>query len=241
MSLAELKTRIEESRDVLANGAERSRALAESLSEAEAKLAEARRAAAQAEGEESMVARDAALAKSRLEAVSADLQAVVKANSDDVARRQALSDELEATISRRDAMMDLVAARQDELRALETESVTLSQALTERRIAASQMEQELSFVGQQSEGATRRREELERAIEGRESGIRGYEESIRRLTEESGDLLGSLDELKARASDCHVRMDEERGKRSGMMERIAAADHEVSTRRAGLDLSLIHI
>ena len=87
----------------------------------------------------------------------------------------------------------------------------------------------------QPSSSARRREELQRSIDGRESGIRGYEDSIRRLTEESGELLDSLEELKARAAECHVRMDEERTKRTDMMERIAAADGAVATKRAGLD------
>ncbi|MBQ3672329.1 MAG: hypothetical protein II924_02080, partial [Kiritimatiellae bacterium] len=177
----------------------------------------------------------AAASAARLAAVSAELQGVSQANADDTVRRAALAEELEATLAKRDALMDAVGAKQDELRLLETNSVVESQKLTERRIAASRMEQELSFVGQQRESSTRRREELQRSIDGRESGIRGYEESINRLTEESGELLDSLEELKARAADCHVRMDDERTKRADMMERIAAADREVATRRAGLD------
>ena len=107
--------------------------------------------------------------------------------------------------------------------------------LAERRIAVSQMEQELSFVGQQRESADRRREDLERSIEGRESGIRGYEESIRRLTEESGELLESLDTLKARAADFTLAMEEERGRRSEMMEKISVVDRSVAEKRSGLD------
>ena len=234
-SLDELRARIQEARDVLATGADKSRELAERLSEAERRLAEARRAAAQAEGEESMVARDAASVKARLDAVSRELAAAKQANADDTAKRAELSAELEDTVARRDALMDSVALKQDELQALETESVRESQTLTERRIAASRMEQELSFVGQQSEGADRRREELQRAIDGRESGIRGYEESIQRLTDESGDLLDKLDELKDKAQECHARMDDERSRRVGMMERISAADGAVAMRRGELD------
>ena len=235
MSLEELRTRIAEAREVLATGAERSQALAARLAEAEAKLAEARRAAAQAEGEESMVARDVQGVKSRLAAVQAELAAVRQANADDTAQRAALAEELEGAVARRDALMDRVAAQQEELQALETGSVAESQMLTERRIAASQMEQELSFVGQQSASAEQRREELQHAIDGRESGIRGYEDSIRRLTEESGELLDSLSELKEKAADCHVRMEEERGKRADLMSRISAADAAVSEKRASLD------
>ena len=235
LSLEELRNRIASAKDVLTNGAEKVSELQAALQEAETRLSEARRAAAQAEGEESMVKRDADTVKSRLASVSAELQSVFQANADDAEKRKSLAQDLEDTIARRDALMDAVATKQDELQMLETENVRESQMLTERRIAASQMEQELSFVGQQSASAEQRLGELQHAIEGRESGIRGYEDSIRRLTEESGDLLQSLDELKARAADCHVRMDEERSRRAGMMERIAAADAEVATKRAGLD------
>ena len=234
-SLAELKDRIEAARETLATGAERSAALSQQLAEAETRLAESRRAAAQAEGEEAMVARDAATVRTRLEAVTAELQVVIQANADDVEKRKQLAEDLESTIAKRDALMDSVTTMQEELMALETENVRESQQLTERRIAASQMEQELSFVGQQSESAAQRLEELQRAIDGRESGIRGYEDSIRRLTEESGDLLDSLSELKDKAAECHARMDDERARRGEMMQKITVADQAVATKRAGLD------
>ena len=235
LSLAELRNRIAEAKEVLSTGAERGQALAAKLAEAERALAEARRAAAQAEGEEAMVARDAGAVKARLESVSRELESVRQANADDTEKRAKLAEALEETVARRDALLDSVSLKQEELQALETENVRESQTLTERRIAASQMEQELSFVGQQSETAERRREELQRAIDGRESGIRGYEESIQRLTDESGDLLDSLEELKAKAQDCHARMDDERARRAGMMERISAADAAVADKRSALD------
>ena len=235
MALEDLRTKIADAKDVLANGAERVKSLSARLAESEARLSEARRAAAQCEGEEAMAKRDAASLAARLEKVAAELATAIQTNQDGIERRKALAEELEETIAKRDALMDGMTEMQDELRALETESVVESQRLTERRIAASQMEQELSFVGRQSESAQDRREELERQIEGRESGIKGYEDSIQRLTEESGDLLSSLDDLRAKAQWLHDRMDEERTKRLGMMERISAADREVTQKRAGLD------
>ncbi len=234
-ALADLKARIEKSRDVLETGAEKSAALKAAFDEAEAKLVEARRAAAQAEGEEATYRRDVESVKARLAAVSAELQTARQANADDMAQRETLQKNLADAVARRDGLMDVVANGEDALRELETRNVGESQALTERRIAASQMEQELSFVGQQNDAANRRREELERAIEGRESGIQGYEDSIRRLTEESGELLASLEELKAKAADFAVRMEEERGKRAEMMERISVADRAAAEKRAGLD------
>ena len=234
-TLAALKEKIESAKEILETGAGRMAALTQDLSEAEVRLAEARRAAAQIEGEETSVARDAAALKRSLDQVTAELAAVVKASGGDAERRVALADELEKAVARRDALMDSVTAMQDDLRALETENSSRSQLLTERRIAASQMEQELSFVGQQFDGAAKRREELERSIEGRESGIKGYEESMRRLEEESTELIDGLDTLKARVEDCGSRMEGEKARRSEMMARITEADRAASTRRSGLD------
>ena len=234
-SLAELKDRIAAAHDVLANGSQRVSELSAKLETADANLSESRRAAAQAEGEESMTAKDAESVRARLETVERELESVRQANADDTAKREALANDLAEAIARRDALLDNISEGETELRSLETENVSESQALTERRIAVSQMEQELSFVGQQKESAARRREELERSIEGRETGIRGYEESIRRLTEESGELLESLDALKARAADLTLAMEEERGRRSDMMQEISVVDRSVAEKRSGLD------
>ena len=156
-------------------------------------------------------------------------------NAEGVQSLDEMQQELNAVITKRDSLTDFIATKQDQLQELEHQNLVDSQKLTERRIAASQLEQELSFVGQQNESALQRREELERTIAGREEGIRRYEDSIQKLTDESGDLLDSLEELKARASDCHLRMEDERVKRQGMMERISEADAEVGRRRGELD------
>jgi chromosome segregation protein len=156
-------------------------------------------------------------------------------NADLVVQLENLAREVEQKNARREELSQLVASGTEELQRLEISNIEESQRLTERRIAASQLEQELSFVGQQNEQAMLRREELERVVESREEGIRGYEESISRLTDESGDLLSQLDELKEKAASFNIAMDDERVKRAGMMERIAAADQAVAERRAGLD------
>ena len=234
-SLKDLRVKIADSQDVLANGTEKVSELSKRLDECEARLSEARRTAAQAEGEESMTAKDAASVRARLDSARRELELVRQANADDTARRESLAKDIEESLARRDALLDSVSSGEDELRMLEAASVSESQALTERRIAASQMEQEISFIGQQRESAHRRRDELSRAIEGRESGIRGYEESIRRLTEESGELLSSLDDLKSRAAEFNAAMDEARASRGEMMSKISEVDRSVAEKRAGLD------
>ena len=234
-TLEELRNKIADAKDVLANGAEKRSALNTRLAAAEARLSEARRRAAQCEGERSTVERDLAGLDARFADIAARLEKAQEDNREGAEKRKALATELEETLARRDALMDGAGEMQERLRVLETRNITDSQTLTERRIASSRLEQELSFIGQQSENAEKRRDELKRQIEGRESGIKGYEDSIARLTEESGDLLAGLDELKERAGTLRAQMEEERNRRGSMLTLIAAADRDTAQKRAGLD------
>lgn len=139
------------------------------------------------------------------------------------------------TMMKREDLMALVTSAEDALREMELKHIPASQRLTERRIAASQMEQELSFIGQQRDAANRRRSELAHAVSGREDQIAGYEDSIRRLTDESGDLLSQLDELKEKASAFVDCINDGRGQRAEMLEKIAVADQDAARKRADLD------
>ena len=139
------------------------------------------------------------------------------------------------TMMMREDLMALVTAAENDLREMELKHIPASQRLTERRIAASQMEQELSFIGQQRDAANRRRAELSHTVSGREDQIAGYEDSIRRLTDESGDLLSQLDELKEKASAFVDCINEGRGQRAEMLEKITVADQDAARKRADLD------
>ncbi len=139
------------------------------------------------------------------------------------------------TMMKREDLMAVVTQAEDELRAAEMQHIPASQKLTECRIATSQMEQELSFIGQQEASAQLRHDELERVIKGREATINEYEDAMARLTEESGDLLDQLDELKQKAESYVDAINDERGKRAEMLQRITAADAQVSQKRGALD------
>ena len=140
-----------------------------------------------------------------------------------------------STSDRREILMAEIQSAEDEIRQLELGNMTLSQQFTERRIAVSQMEQELSFVGEQRSVAERRRDDLQRSIEGRLNGIRSYQDSIQRLTDESAELTGSLEDLRGAAADCRAAMDVEREKRGELMAKISEADRLVAEKRTGLD------
>ncbi len=139
------------------------------------------------------------------------------------------------TMMKREDLMALVTVAEDELRAAEVKHIPASQRLTECRIAASQMEQELAFVSQQEAATRARRGEMEQSLAARRRTLADYEAAMARLEEESGDLIGRLDALKAKADGYIDVINESRGRRAALMERIAEADAQVAARRAALD------
>ena len=234
-SLDALRARIETGRQTLATGAEKSAALAEQAKNAAAALSNARRAAAQAEGERASVERDAQAVRQRLLQVSEDLASVQAANAGDDAKRAELASDLEETLARRDALMDRTAQQQEELQRIEFAHGEESRRLTEKRIAAAQMENELQLTSQQSSDAAKRREELGKMIEGRQAGIRGYEDSIQRLRDETAELMGALDDLREQAIEIHGQVEEARGDRGVLQSKLSESEGSVGAKRAELD------
>ena len=135
-------------------------------------LAAARDALAEAEEEFSRLqaeidAKSAEVAKKRREVADTTRTGTLVADSE-VSRNGAVetwkAGTTVTTMMKREDLMAVVAAAEEELRAMERGHMPASQRLTERRIALSQLEQELSFVGQQEEASAARRAEIERAI-----------------------------------------------------------------------------
>ena len=234
-ALDALKNRIDDGANTLSTAAEKSARLAEELRNLQERLSEARRAAAQAQGEHTSLERDAAQLKGRMEKVTAELESVASANADGEARREQLNAELEATVARRDALLDDTTRKQDELVELETANAEKSRYLTEKRVAAGQMESELAFTSRQKEDVERRKGELVKTVEGRENGIKGYQESIARLTDETVELQASLDPLQEKFADVRSRTDAERAKREELNAKLTQADAETAAKRAALD------
>ena len=230
-----LQRRIAEGEETLSTASEKSARLANELAALQERLSEARRAAAQAQGEYTSLERDATQLKTRLERVASELESVVAANADGDAKREALAAELEAVVAKRDALLDETAQKQDELMDLETSNAEKSRLLTEKRVAAGQMESELEFTSRQKEDVERRKAELFKTVEGRENGIRGYQESIARLTDETVELQESLVPLQEKFADVRARTEDERANRESLNSQLYQADSEITAKRNALD------
>ena len=234
-ALETLQRRISEGEETLSTASEKSARLAAELASLQERLSEARRAAAQAQGECTSLERDATQLRTRLDRVGAELESVMAANADGDAKRESLAAELEATVAKRDALLDDTAQKQDELMELETSNADKSRLLTEKRVAAGQMESELEFTSRQKEDVERRKAELYKTVEGRENGIRGYQESIARLTDETVELQESLQPLQDKFADVRARTEDERANREELNAQLAQADAEIIARRNALD------
>ena len=234
-ALDALRRQIEDGEATLSTAAEKSARLADELRNLQERLSEARRAAAQAQGEHVSLERDAGQLKARLASVSAALDEVLTANADGEAKRASLAEELDAAIAKRDALLDDTARKQDELIGLETSNAEKSRFLTEKRVAAGQMESELAFTSRQREDVEKRKSEIARTVEGRENGIKGYQESIARLTDETVELQASLEPLQEKFAEVRVRTEDERAKRDGLNAQIVQSDADVAAKRNALD------
>ena len=233
--LESLNAKISAGRETLANGAEKTAILQARVRETRAALETARRAAAQAEGEHAAAARNAEDLAARLGTVRAALAAAEAEDGGDGAKRDALGRELETMAARRDELISRTDGMESELRRLEEASGEESRRLTERRIAASQMESEMEFTSRQAESVEKRRGELESAAGAREDGIAGYEESIQKLQDESARLEESLEPLKERAAAIHAKEGEERAARAAAMEAQSAAEAAAAQERTKIE------
>ena len=72
-------------------------------------------------------------------------------------------------------------------------------------------------------------------IAGREAGIRGYEDAIQRLRDETAELMGSLDDLKQGAIDIHGQVEETRIERSALQAKLSESEGGVGAKRSQLD------
>ena len=234
-ALDQLHRRIAEGEVTLSTASERSAQLSEELKGLQERLSEARRAAAQAQGEYVSLERDATQLKARQGEVVAALNEVLAANADSDTKRKELAEELESTVAKRDALLDATTQKQDELVDLETSNAEKSRLLTEKRVTAGQMESELAFTSRQREDVDRRKGELQKTVAGRENGIKGYEESISRLTAETVELRESLQPLQEKFAEVRARTEEERGKRDELNAQLSKSDAEIGAKRTALD------
>ena len=235
--LARLENELTVVRERMEERNARSAALATALIDARRAYDEVRRQAAHKEGELQTVARDADRARQRLDVVTHELETLNLSTREDDNRKGAWSAELEQLTSTRSTLVDSIAARSEELHALEGAFGTCNSALTEARIQASAVAQQCEHNASQLEAVSVRLKELDRTLEGRNQGVQSYDDGIRRLTVENAELAGRLDTMRSEAAAFHQQVDEARKERAATARELEAAEAQLTGHRQMLDSS----
>ena len=173
-------------------------------------LDEAKRLAAQKDGEFESVARDAERVRQRFDVVSRELNTVKAKTAGEGEQQQALGAELRAVAATREQGIERSAAIAASLQELEDRQGEIGDRLSDARLAYQGLVQQETHAESQGASLQARIEELERLLQGRSQGVQSYDEGIARLTAEIAELTGKLESMDQEARRLHVCIDEGR-------------------------------
>ncbi len=214
--------------------------LAESLEVAEgqrrelrALLNECRHAAARKDGELQSCRRDVQRVRRRHEEVVREHQLLVDANRGDATRKHDLSERLRGLWTDRDRLADAQESLSKGLQGIEQRHAEAQATLTETRLRHAALSQQAEHLRTQHRAGQARLAELEKLVQGRAHGIRSYEESMRRLSEESEALSAALQGLEEEVSQRNAvvqALRASREERRGTVEREETRLHGLRRR-----------
>jgi len=177
-------------------------------------LDDAKRLAAQKDGEFQSVARDAERTRQRFDVVSRELDTVQSKTSGDGQQQQTHAAELQALAAAREQGIERSAAIAAALQELEGTQNEIADRLADARLASQGLMQQAAHAESQAASLAARSEELERLLQGRSQGVKSYDEGIARLTAESDELSGSLQGMVDESARIHACIDEGRAVRA---------------------------
>ncbi len=187
-------------------------------------LDDAKRLAAQKDGEFASVSRDAERTRQRFDIVTRELHEVRSKTAGDGQQQQALADELKTLATTREQGIERSAAIAAALQELEGSQSEIADRLTDARLAHQALVQQAEHASTQAASLEARIEELERLLQGRSQGVRSYDEGIARLTAEIEELSGKLDSMASESKRLHACIDEGRAIRAKKALELERAD-----------------
>ena len=209
--------------------------LSREITATRAELAEISRKAAQAEGEYQSACRDVERASSRFESVNQEVDGLLSETSDDDALRTELTEKLHDLNQKRTELLEGITQKSGELNDLEGVFSKLSHNLTECRITLSSSTQQLEHTLSQKKNVENHIDELNRTMNGRNQGIKSYEQSIEKLISEIARLEAGLEPMKIEAETLHGKIAETRSERKVLQRKLEKNDATLHERRRSLD------
>ncbi|MFO7936985.1 MAG: chromosome segregation protein SMC [Kiritimatiellia bacterium] len=213
----------------------RNEELAREISTTRTELDEISRKAAQADGGYQSACRDLEGARIRFESVNQEVKGLLSETSDDDTLRNELGIKLKELNKKRSLLLEQITEESGRLNEFESVFSRLSHNLTECRITLSSSTQQLEHTLSQKQNIENHIDELSRTVNGRDQGIKSYEQSIEKLIGEIARLEASLEPKKVEADALHARITETREERKALQRNLEKNDATLHERRRSLD------
>ena len=233
--LEKLSAAAEEAEEAESRAAESVRVCEDAISRARATLEQARRTAAQKEGEERSLSRELADARARRKAVAAEIAALAETSRAATQRSRDLAGRIRDMGQSRTRLADAVAAQSEAARKAESGFMEAQGALTDARLAHAAAAQAERDARNQAAAAAARVRELEAMIETRARAIASYDEAIARIEAEREEIQASVPALDAASREADARVAVLRSERAARQAETAEGERGLQKARAALD------
>lgn len=215
--------------------AQREAALASALGGARAALDEARREAAQKEGELASLTRDADRSRERLEVVAAEMRLAIERTREAEAEKDEVRAELEEIVSSRDDFLHSLEEFQQSLAEREGDFNEHGRELIDAKLREGNRTQELNQTRGQITIYENRIEEIKRSLEGRSKGMKSYDENIGTLTAQINATREQLVPMQRAAEESRARLESLKLQRAEKNVDLQRAENRLAAARQGLD------
>ena len=206
-----------------------------SLSESRREYDNFQRFAAQKEGELNSARRDCARCEERLAVVAEEIRQAREQTREADEEKAALADELRDLLAERGGFLDKLSEMQRDLQEREADYNDHNQELTEIRLREANRSQELTQVKGQIEIYENRKTELGQSLEGRSKGVKSYDESITKLTEDIERTRAGLEPMRQRAERSRAELEALKAARAEKNHELERSETGLAAARQGID------
>ncbi len=234
-ALENLESQLAEHKQSLTDARSRSESIANAIDEARTVLDAARRSAAQKEGENQVLVREAKEARDRLDTVTWELENLLKQDESGESEKDSIRNQLDEMRRRREQMGKDIQEQTRELGDLELRHTDLQSEMTEHRIAYASHSQRVEYLAGQQQAIGTRVAELEANLRGRSEGVKSYQANIERLTAEIKRAEEELSTLEQAVAENSHRGDRLRTQRDDLAEELKQQETVLAQRRTYLE------
>ncbi|MBU1693481.1 MAG: AAA family ATPase [Verrucomicrobia bacterium] len=233
--LADLRRRHEEGEQLAARLRDELAAGEPELADLRKQLEDSRHRLAQREGEHHIIAQEADQARQRAETVTWEWQSLQDQTSSGAERKNAIHAELDRHRTRQAEIRGSIAARNDELRALENERAEKSDIVTNARVVFAERRQAAEHMAERQLPLQSRIQEIEQLVRTRSEDLGSYRARIGDLQRQVSETRQRLEPLEQDVARQAGHLEAARREREEAMGAVGRWDSRLHEQRAALD------